>query len=33
MTGKRDNRIGVAFDCLNAGEEKEIVEEIRVMLS
>lgn len=32
MTGKRDNRIGIAFDCLNAGEEKEIVEALREML-
>jgi len=33
MTGKRDNRIGIAFDCLNAGDEKEIVEAIRAILS
>jgi len=33
MTGKVDNRIGIAFDCLNEGEEKEIVEALRVKLS
>jgi hypothetical protein len=33
MTGKRDNRIGIAFDCLNVGEEKEVVEAIRAILS
>ena len=33
MTGKRDNRLGIAFDCLNVGEEKEIVEALRAMLS
>lgn len=33
MTGKRDNRIGIAFDCLNPGEEKEIVEALRAKLS
>jgi len=33
MTGKRDNRIGIAFDCLNAGEEEEIVEALRAMFS
>ncbi len=28
MTGKHDNRIGIAFDCLNEYEEEEIVEAI-----
>jgi L-seryl-tRNA(Ser) seleniumtransferase len=32
MTGKRDNRIGIAFDCLNEGEEMEIVESLRAEL-
>ena len=33
MTGKQDNRIGIAFDCLNEYEEEEIVEAIKKMLS
>ncbi len=33
MTGKMDNRIGIAFDCLNEGEEKEIVDALRARLS
>lgn len=33
MTGKKDNRIGIAFDSLKEGEEKEIVEALKVMLS
>jgi len=33
MTGTRDNRIGIAFDCLNVGEEKEILEAIKAILS
>jgi len=33
MTGKRDNRIGIAFDCLNEGEEQEIVDALRAKLS
>lgn len=33
MTGKMDNRIGIAFDCLNEGEEKEIVDALKAELS
>jgi hypothetical protein len=33
MTGEKDNRIGIAFDCLNEYEEEEIVEAVRKMLS
>ena len=33
MTGKQDNRIGIAFDCLNEYEEEEIVEAVKKMLS
>ena len=33
MTGMQDNRIGIAFDCLNEYEEEEIVEAIKKMLS
>jgi L-seryl-tRNA(Ser) seleniumtransferase len=33
MTGKKDNRIGIAFDCLNADEEKVIVEGVKTILS
>lgn len=33
MTGKQDNRIGIAFDCLNEFEEEEIVEAIKKILS
>jgi len=33
MTGEQDNRIGIAFDCLNQYEEEEIVEAVKKMLS
>ncbi len=33
MSGKRDNRIGIAFDCLNEGEEKEIVDALKAEFS
>ncbi len=33
MTGKMDNRVGIAFDCLNEGEEKEIVDAFKAQLS
>ena len=33
MTGAQDNRIGIAFDCLNEFEEEEIVEAVKKMLS
>lgn len=33
MTGAKDNRIGIAFDCLNEYEEEEIVEAVRKILS
>ena len=33
MTGKQDNRIGIAFDCLNEYEEEEIVETLKKMLN
>lgn len=33
MTGKQDNRIGIAFDCLNEFEEEEIVEALKKILS
>jgi L-seryl-tRNA(Ser) seleniumtransferase len=33
MTGNMDNRIGIAFDCLIEGEEKEIVDALRARLS
>jgi L-seryl-tRNA(Ser) seleniumtransferase len=32
MRGEIDNRIGVAFDCLNENEEKEIVDALKEML-
>ena len=33
MTAEQDNRIGIAFDCLNEYEEEEIVEALKKMLS
>jgi uncharacterized pyridoxal phosphate-dependent enzyme len=33
MTGQQENRIGIAFDCLNDYEEEEIVEAVKKMLS
>ena len=33
MTEKEDNRIGIAFDCLNEYEEEEIVEALKKILS